>query len=69
MQAVVSRTTAKYFERAKRLVVFGPTWTLTARASSRGNLSSVLSQHGLKRRSGQRWSKVGRVYYVEVARR
>jgi len=60
--------TAKYFQKAKRLVVYGPRWVLTARVPSKGGLASVLNYHRLKhRRRG--WEKVGDVYYSELIRR
>ncbi len=65
----MSVTRAKYFERAKRLVVFGPTWTLTVRVSSKGSLPSVLNQHRLRHRQGRRWQRVGNIYYSELMRR
>lgn len=65
------RTVAKYFSEAKRLVVYGNTWTLTARVPTFEHLSVVLRHHGLVHRAEpyqRKWEKVGGIYYAELKR-
>jgi hypothetical protein len=59
----------KYFKKAKRLVIYGPRWVLTARVPSKGSLARVLNYHRLKHRGRGKWEKVGDVYYSELIRR
>lgn len=62
---------AKYFERAKRLVVYGNTWTLTVRVPSLGHMSATLRHHGLVHRvisCQKKWQKIGDIYYAELKR-
>lgn len=60
---------AKYFERAKRILVRGEGWTLTARSASKGHLSNTLRKHGFRLREA-RWDKLSAgLYAAELVRR
>lgn len=60
--------TAKYFKRAKLVMISGGTWVLTARAKTREHLLSVLWQHGFRLRD--RWMVVEKdIYTANLVRR
>lgn len=65
----MSQTHAKYFEKAKCLLINGQGWTLTARVPNRAQLSSFINYHGFKLRNAARWKKVGNILYANLIRR
>lgn len=61
----MSQTRAKYFEKARYLLIVGPKWTLTANVPNRAQLTSFINYHGFKLRH-KRWEKVGNVLYADL---